>query len=61
LQTRSKTIDEFIQLKKEFFPIVKELVYQEKLKNSVRLLGISFANLNTEKKTPIWVQLKFDF
>ena len=61
LQTRSKTIDEFIQQKKEFFPIVKELLYQEKLKNSVRLLGISFANLNTEKKTPIWVQLKFDF
>ena len=50
LQTRSKTIDEFIQQKKEFFPIVKELLYQEKLKNSVRLLGISFANLNTEKK-----------
>jgi DNA polymerase IV len=40
---------------------VKELLYQEKLKNSVRLLGISFANLNTEKKTPILVQLKFDF
>lgn len=61
LQTRSKTIDEFIQQRKEFFPIVKELLYQEKLKNSVRLLGISFANLNTEKKTPILVQLKFDF
>lgn len=61
LQTRSKTIDEFIQQRKEFFPIVKELLYQEKLKNSVRLLGISFANLNTEKKTPIFVQLKFDF
>lgn len=61
LQTRSKTINEFIQQKKEFFPIVKELLYQEKLKNSVRLLGISFANLNTEKKTPILVQLKFDF
>lgn len=61
LQTRSKTIDEFIQQKKDFFPIVKELLYQEKLKNSVRLLGISFANLNSEKKMPIWVQLKFDF
>jgi DNA polymerase-4 len=47
--------------KKEFFPIVKELLYQDKLKNSVRLLGISFANLNTVKKEPIWVQLKFDF
>ncbi len=60
-QTRSKTTNHYIQLKKEFYPIVKELLYQEKLKNSVRLLGISFSNLNTEKKDPIWVQLKFDF
>jgi DNA polymerase-4 len=36
-------------------------LYQDKLKNSVRLLGISFANLDTEKKDPVWVQLKFDF
>ena len=60
-QTRSKTIQHFIQKKKEFMPVVKELLYQEKLKNSVRLLGISFGNLNTEKKEPVWVQLKFDF
>ena len=60
-QTRSKTMEYFMQEKFEFFPIVKELLFQEKLKNSVRLLGISFGNLNTEKKTPIWVQLKFDF
>ena len=58
LQTRSKTIDEFIQQKKEFFPIVKELLYQEKLKNSVRLLGISFANLNTEKKNTDFSSIK---
>lgn len=50
-----------MQLKSDFFPIVKELVYQEKLQNSVRLLGISFSNLDTENKTPIFVQLKFDF
>ncbi|CAL2113633.1 DNA polymerase IV 2 [Tenacibaculum sp. 190130A14a] len=60
-QTRSKTTLHFIQQKKEFYPIVKELLFQEKLKNSVRLLGISFSNLNTEKKDPVWVQLKFDF
>lgn len=60
-QTRSKTIPTFLQLKKDFFPLVKELLYQEKLKNSVRLLGISFGNLNTIKKDPVWVQLKFDF
>ena len=60
-QTRSKTIQEFIQKKEEFMPIVKELLYQEKLKESVRLLGISFGNLDTEKKEPVWVQLKLDF
>jgi len=60
-QTRSKTLQKFIQTKQELMPIVKELLYQEKLKNSVRLLGISFSNLDTEKKEPIWVQLKLDF
>ena len=60
-QTRSKTIHDYIHKKDEFMPIVKELLYQEKLKNSVRLLGISFGNLDTEKKDPVWVQLKFDF
>lgn len=60
-QTRSKTVAEFLQLKNDFFPLVKELLYQDVLENSVRLLGISFSNLNTEKKAPVWVQLKFDF
>ena len=35
-------------------PIVKDLLYQEQLKNSVRLLGISFGNLDTEKKEPVF-------
>lgn len=60
-QTRSKTKSSFMQTKKDFFPVVKELLYQDKLINSVRLLGISFGNLNTIKKEPVWVQLKFDF
>ena len=60
-QTRSKTINSYIHKKKEFYPIVKELLYQDVLKNSVRLLGISFSNLNTKKKEPIWVQLQFKF
>jgi len=60
-QTRSKTVSEYIQRKEEFIPIVKELLYQEQMKNSVRLLGISFGNLDTEKKEPVWVQLKFEF
>ena len=60
-QTRSKTVQKFMQTKGEIMDIVKELVYQEKFKNSVRLLGISFSNLDTEKKEPVWVQLKLDF
>lgn len=60
-QTRSKTVPLFMQKKEAFFPIVKELLFQEKLKNSVRLLGLSFGNLNTEKTAPVLVQLKFDF
>jgi len=60
-QTRSKTLQRFLQTKNEIMHIIKELVYQEKFKNSVRLLGISFSNLDTEKKDSVWVQLKLEF
>ena len=67
LNTRSKTLPYFVSDKALILETAKELLYQEKLQNSVRLLGISLANLNTEKKkTPteeksVSVQLKFDF
>ena len=60
-QTRSKTVDDFLQKKEEFYPLIKELLLQERLKNSVRLLGISLSNLDTEKRDPVWIQLKFEF
>lgn len=60
-QTRSKTMPYFISDKSLILEIVKELLYQEKMKDSVRLLGISLSNLNTEIKKTIVVQLKFDF
>ena len=60
-QTRSKTVDDFLQKKEEFYPLIKELLLQERLKNSVRLLGISLSNLDTEKREPVWIQLKFEF
>jgi len=61
-QTRSKTVNEFISLKKEFFPIVKDLIYQEEPKKSVRLLGISITKLNVEVDTKsVSIQLKFEF
>lgn len=60
-QTRSKTLPYFIADKALILEIVKELLYQERMKDSVRLLGISINNLNTEEKKFVVVQLKFDF
>lgn len=69
LQTRSKTLSFYISSKELIIETVKDLLFQEGMKNSVRLLGISLSNLNNEDKketkTPeeksIDVQLKFDF
>jgi len=60
-QTRSKTLPYFIANKSLLYETAKELLYQERMKNSVRLLGISITNLNTEVKKTVVVQLKFDF
>jgi DNA polymerase-4 len=60
-QTRSKTMPYFIADKSLILETVKELLYQERMKDSVRLLGISLSNLNTEIKKTVVVQLKFDF
>lgn len=60
-QTRSKTLPYFISDKALILEVVKELLYQERLKNSVRLLGISLNNLNTDQKKFVVVQLKFQF
>lgn len=60
-QTRSKTLPYFISDKALILEVVKELLYQERMKDSVRLLGISLSNLNTEEKKFVVVQLKFEF
>jgi DNA polymerase-4 len=70
LQTRSKTLPYFISDKTIILETAKDLLYQQRLSNSVRLLGISLSNLNTDtkevthskqdKKT-VSVQLKFEF
>lgn len=60
-QTRSKTLPYFISDKALLLEAAKELLYQERMKDSVRLLGISLNNLNTEQKKTVAVQLKFDF
>ncbi len=64
LQTRSKTLSYYISRKDLLLQTAKELLYQEKMKDSVRLLGISLSNLNTENtdsKEKVEVQLKFEF
>jgi DNA polymerase-4 len=60
-QTRSKTVPYFISDRGLILEIVKELLYQERMKDSVRLLGISLSNLNTEEKKFRVVQLRFAF
>lgn len=60
-QTRSKTLPYFISDKGLLLEAAKELLFQERMKDSVRLLGISLNNLNTEVKKSVVVQLKFDF
>jgi DNA polymerase IV len=65
-QTRSKTLPYFIADKDLITAAAKELLYQEVLSNSVRLLGISMGKLNNEKKEaikgpPVSVQLNIDF
>ena len=60
-QTRSKTLPYSISDNGLILETVKELLYQERLKDSVRLLGISLSNLNTEEKKTVVVQLKFAF
>lgn len=70
LQTRSKTLPYFINDKSIILETAKDLLYQEILSNSVRLLGISMSNLNSEtskkteseeKQKTVSVQLKFEF
>ena len=65
LQTRSKTLPYYISDKSVILETTKDLLYQEKMSNSVRLLGISMSNLNTEtknipEKKSVSVQLKFE-
>ena len=66
LQTRSKTLPYYISDKSVILETTKDLLYQDTLDNSVRLLGISLSNLNTVKKEKkvekeVYVQLQFEF
>ncbi len=66
LHTRSKTLSYYISDASLLFEVAKELLYQQKMENSVRLLGLSLHNLNNTKKVKevpknVDVQLEFKF
>ncbi|PID69460.1 MAG: DNA polymerase IV [Flavobacteriales bacterium] len=64
MQTRSRTMAGFVNDYKSIFPVIKALLFQERLQESVRLLGVSVSNLDTKKEqenAPVEVQLKLLF
>lgn len=52
IQTRSKTLPFFIADKSMIIAYAKQLLYQEKLQNSVRLIGLTISNLNNQGTSP---------
>ena len=63
-QTRSRTLPDFVGDSEAIYQVIRELLYQEKLRESVRLLGVSLSHFNypsEEEESPQWVQLQFDF
>ena len=61
-QTRSKTVPYYTADAAVILEIAKELLFQEKIKNSVRLLGISLSNFKKPSiKKKVEAQLKLAF
>jgi DNA polymerase-4 len=70
LHTRSRTLPKPVSAAAGILETARELLYQEPLQNSVRLLGISLSNLDSDgddatRENPgaesVSVQLRFDF
>ena len=66
VQTRSKTLSDYIDSKEALMLYSRELLYQDRLSESVRLLGISVSQLNNEPKNdpskkPQYIQLRLEF
>lgn len=66
IHTRSRTLEDYVCKKNELLEVVKKLLYQERLKESVRLLGITVSSLNNEPPPPSKVipkeeQLRLEF
>ena len=65
IQTRSKTLDYYVSEKSIIYDIAKELLYQERLKDSVRLIGITLSNFKGAQQADaapaVAAQLKIPF
>ena len=61
VQTRSETLPYFISNKELILDASLKLLYQDKLRNSVRLIGVSMTNLNNKETKPKLIQLRFNF
>ncbi|MFT5822817.1 MAG: DNA polymerase-4 [Crocinitomix sp.] len=64
VQTRSRTITEYVDSKTDIWPVVLELIEQDELALPIRLLGISLSNLEHLKKEVVIrenPQLRFAF
>lgn len=63
MQTRSKTLSFYISTKELILEEARQLLYQERMKDSVRLLGITLTNfnVNTPQKKVTAAQLRLPF
>ncbi len=61
LNTRSKTVDEFIDTTEEIYLLAAELVSQHIPENPIRLLGVGVSNLNIRESKTIAGQLTLEF
>jgi DNA polymerase-4 len=65
IQTRSKTLHYYVSEKSIIYEIAKELLYQERLKDSVRLIGVTLSNFRGAtpevEESPVAAQLKIPF
>ena len=60
-QTRSLSLNMYVNDFKSILKEAKTLLYKENLKNSVRLIGLQISNLNINEKKIEYIQLEFNF
>lgn len=61
VQTKSNTLPYFVSNFELLFDTASDLLLQQDLNNSVRLIGIQVSNLNINQKKREYIQLKFKF